>query len=145
MQQVNVRELKARLSFWLNNLPIEVTKNGKVVATLSRSDGRGVTTPTDHGIEEVTTEQPEPAPTAEAQTDKIAALRALIAPLEGKVDTSTGEIQPPAVHKERRRYTEYDDQRGEDILIEGTFDDFRIKCGSKGKAMQTWRLAKPVK
>lgn len=40
MERVGVKELQARLSFYLKNLPIEVTSKGKVVACLiSSKDG----------------------------------------------------------------------------------------------------------
>lgn len=38
MRQVNIRTLKAQLSFELKNLPFQITKNGKIIAECSHND-----------------------------------------------------------------------------------------------------------
>ena len=129
MEKVSIREFRQRMPFYLNNLPIQLTKNGEIVATISQ--GENVYTPPAESV--YTTKE-----------DKIAALRAAIAPIESKVDKSTGEIKPPA-EPERRTYTEYDGDRGEDIIITGTYQDFLTQCGGKKqRATATWKQGKPA-
>lgn len=140
MEKVNIGEFRNRMSFYLNNLPIELAKDGQVVATivpagsLYKQKGQDVQALVQGHVQGVVQ--------AQTKEEKVAELRELIKPLETKVDTQTGEITQP--DQERRRYVEYDEQRGEDIIIEGTFEDFQKRCGKKQRALATWKAAKPL-
>jgi len=75
---------------------------------------------------------------------KIEALRALMQTTERRSAASTPTTLPPAAEEEVRGYNEYDEQRGEDIQVSGTFTDM-VKRYGKLRAVAIWKQSKPPK
>ena len=132
MEQVSIAEFRQRMAFWLGNLPIQLMSHGNVVGVITAPG-------------EATELQPEALTPEEKRDAALKLLRAAIAPIEAKskVDKSTGEIIEP--QHERRTYTEYSEELGEDIVVTGTFQDFLKHCGGKKqRATAAWKQAKPA-
>ena len=122
MEQVNVREFRQRMSFYLNNLPVQLTRGGEIIATISKGD-------------DVYTPSAEPAADVYTKEQKIAELREKVRAIEDKV--------PPAPEEEELRvYTEYDPDTGE-ITWTGTYRELVKQKGKKVAAI-AWAKAKPV-
>lgn len=121
MEQVSVREFKARISFWLKNLPVQITNNGTVVATVASAGS-------------VTTPESIPVTTPKEQT-----VEGLRNPMKSTEDRM--KIQSDPEPEEQRLYTEYTDEGEKQIVV--TKAILLKKYGVRGWQAY-WKKAAPV-
>jgi antitoxin (DNA-binding transcriptional repressor) of toxin-antitoxin stability system len=128
MERVSIKELQKRLSFWLKNLPVEITSHGETVAIIITPGAAEETVPTTQG---------EKAAVVGALNAQIAAI---MDKSKAKVDTNTGEITEP--EEEKRIYTDYSDtEKGEqEITVTAALLKKKLRAGWK----QAWGHCKPI-